>query len=1090
MTDLFKSYKLSMTTFIFGRAGSGKSARIYELASNSLLNNRHTLLIVPEQQAVNAETKMADLLEKKAPDANCELNLEILNFKRLCNRVFREYGGLSYNYISKAGKSLLMWQALSELNDELSEYGGKIDKSRVDLMLAAISEFKAYRITPSALEHSLENLENTDPALFAKISDISLIYADYSSLLALKADDSSDDLTKAAEKIEQNGFFVGADVYFDSFNGYTPQEFELIRLAAKQADNLTISLTLGEGSPFENLNDTANKLKRIVGEFKVETLNENRRHSSPSLRALEQNLWSNSEPFDFDVNDIKLIECQNQFAECEAVAIDILKKVRHGAYYRDFAVTMRGFERFDGIIDLILEKYGIPCFFSKRTSLSEKPLVRLIFSTYSILNGGFATSDVVTYLKTGLSDLSTDESALLIRYIEKWKIRGRNFFMHDFKLNPNGWKEETDTNLLTSINSAREKFISPLGILTESISNTLTVREHAVLLYNYLVTLGIPAKLDLRAKTSDNAEAAELAQLWSVIVDSLDELVSVVSDLKVDSEIFVKLLSIVFDSVDIGRIPASVDAVTVGDASLLRANPKHIYVIGANEGVFPASLNSSGLFSDTEREKLTDLGISLAGNCEYRATDERFTFYRALTSASETLTVTWSNSDLSGKSMRPSLGAMRIKKLFGKLKIIKYDSLKLEDRLEGRSKLIEYAAEAMGTPLGNSILDYLKSDEVLSERLKKLQTPLSESTAELSKETAELIAGGDLSLTQSRLDSYVLCKFSYFCKYILKLQDEEPIDFDSADIGNFIHHILEMFVSNLDLTNEDIDEPVDNIVDEYMLKIAGQNENMRLAHLFLKLRRSSKLLCKNIANEFSQSGFVPSFYELPIKFSSDTKSVDPLEVELEDGTHAYIYGIADRVDTYKSGGKLYVRVIDYKTGSKDFSMEDISLGLNLQMLLYLFSLWKNGKNTNSALANLAKDDEILPAGVLYFGANVPTVTLNSEISAEEVKKLVSDELSRKGILLDDNDVLRAMEKDLNGLYIPVKEKKDGTYYKTDALKTLEDFGILLRSVESTVRKIGSEMKRGKMDAVPMKTKKHDACKYCKMRPICRHKNNV
>lgn len=1074
-----------MTTFIFGRAGSGKSTLIYKKAAESLAANRHTYLIVPEQQAVDAETRMADLLDK-LPGNSYELDLEILNFKRLCNRVFRELGGLSYNYISDAGKSLLMWKALTELSENLSEYGGKIDKSRVDLMLAAVSEFKAYRVSPSALQRSLEKLPETSP-LAPKISDLALIFADYLSLLAL-SDDSADDLTKAAEKIEAHNFFKDADVCFDSFNGYTPQEFEIIRLAARQAHSLTISLTLGDGTPFENLNSTANTLKRLVGEFDEIHLTTDFRHKTDSLKFLEQNLWQNTSS-DLVPTDIRLVECPDQFNECEAVAADILKRVRNGASYRDFAVAMRGTDRYDGIIDLILEKYGIPCFFSKRTLLSEKSLVRLIFSSYSIITNGFQATDIITLIKTGLTDLTPDEAAPLIRYAEQWRIRGRRLWTSEFRLPPDGWKSEPDedsSNLLSALNSSREKLISPLLALSEKLTKPLTVREHAAALYAYLIDLSIPAKLDSRAKSSEPADAAELVQLWSVTVDSLDEIVSVIPDLEADADTFVKLLSIVFDSVDIGRIPASVDAVTVGDASLLRASAKHLYVIGANEGVFPAAPDGGGIFTDSDREKLTELGIELSGGGEYRAADERFTFYRALTAPSESVTVSWSTADLSGKSMRPSLGALRLKKLFPALKVTKYSELPLTERLEGRPKLIEYAAEAAGTQLGEAIDSYLSSDPELSKKLAKLRTPLAESDASLSNETTELIAGGNLALTQSRLDSYVLCKFSYFCKYILKLEESEPLDFDSADIGIFIHHILEMFVSQNDLSEVDIDAAVDALVDEYMQKFAGRSDDVRLSHLFTKLRRSSKLLCKNIAAEFSQSGFVPSFYELPIKFPTPgTESVDPLEVDLGDGTRACIYGIADRVDTYRRDGKLYVRVVDYKTGAKEFSMDDISLGLNLQMLLYLFSIWKNGGKDDSALKKLAGSDEILPAGVLYFSANVPTVTLDAELPPTEVESLVADKLTRKGLLLNDNDVLSAMEQELGGHYLPVKVKKDGSFMRSDALKTLEDFGSLLGSIEDTIRRIGGEMKRGRVDAKPMKNKKHDACKYCKMKPVCR-----
>ncbi len=1069
-----------MTHFIFGRAGSGKSTRIFDLAAKSLISGRHTFLIVPEQQAVSAEQHMADLLSDYSGEEDSpELSLEILNFKRLTNRVFREYGGLSYNYISDAGKSLLMWRALSELSDELSEYGGKTDRSRVDLMLSTVSEFKAYRVTPAGIERTLEGLD--DSPLKTKLSDISLIYSDYLSLISL-LDDADDDLTKAAKKLETHNFFSGCDVYFDSFNGFTPQEFEIIRVAARSAKSLTISLTLGEGTPFENLADTAAKLKRIAGDFTEEFLDSDLRHKTAGLKLLESSLWDPTAKSDLVPDEIKVIECPNQFAECEAVAVEILKKVRAGASYRDFAVTTRGADRYDGMIDLILEKYGIPCFFSKRSDLTEKPLIRLILSAYSIYVGGYAASDVITFMKTGLTDLSTDEASDLTRYAERWRIRGKKLWSRDFILNPNGWTAEpTEESAaeLEVLNESRKKLMAPLSKFHEKLSAARNVREHSTALYDFLVDLQIPGKLELRKNAAEPEEASELSQLWAAVIDSLDELVSVVPELEADAETYTKLLGIVFGNVDIGSIPAAVDAVVVGDASLLRANAKHIYVIGANEGVFPAAPDSGGLFTDSDRETLAKLGVELAGGGEYRTNDERFTFYRALTAASESLTLCYASADLSGRSMRPSFGAIRIMKLFPSLKVVKYDELPLEYRLEGRPKLLEYAAEAAGTPLGDALSEYLEG----SEKLEKLSLPLTEDEAILSEDTAKLIAEADLTLTQSRLDSYVLCKFSYFCKFVLKLEESKPIDFDSADIGIFIHKILEIFVSNDKLSAEEVDPLVDEIVDDYIKRLAVTDEP-RLSHLFVKLRKTSKLLCRNIAGEFGQSEFKPTFFELPITFPDGAadKFVPPLEIELFDGTKACICGIADRVDTFRHDGKLYVRVVDYKTGTKEFSMDDIALGLNLQMLLYLFSIWKNGAKKGGAFQTT---DEIIPAGVLYFGANVPTLTLDAELPPTEVERLVSDKLSRRGILLDDREVLEAMERELHGKYLPLKTKKDGSFTNSDALKTLEDFGSLLGSIESTIRKIGSEMKRGNVSARPMKTKKHDACRFCPMKPVCR-----
>lgn len=1110
-----------MIHFICGRAGYGKTTRILNIAAESVRAEKPTFLIVPEQHAVDAEKQMTDLL-----DGAPSLSLEILNFRRLCNRVFREYGGLSYSYLTDSGKSLLMWKALRETAPALSSMPGTKtdDPSLIESMLRAANEFKVCRVTPAALERSAAALTAKDnpsartERLSAKINDLSLILADFSRLVSETADDASGDLDRAAELLREHRFFEGSDVFLDSFNGFTAQEFALIYEMMRQADDMTISLCLDPGNasaPFENLSDTYGRLIRLAKsagqDYTVETLTENHRAKAPELAFTERNLWSTdpSSPavYDGTSEHLRVVSCPDLFTECEAVAEDILKKVREGARWRDFAVITRGAARYDGIIDTVLEKYGVPLFFSKRTDLMSKPLVRAILTSLRIKSGNFRPSDVITYLKTGLSGIDPDNSAELEMYIERWSIRGRNRYTREWTMDPrgHGFTElpEKESARLKRVNEQRNILVPPLTAFFDKLDACVTVLDHVKALYDFLTSLDVPGTLERQAAelkregtSTSLAESDELEQIYGVLIDALDEMASVIPETETDTDTFARLLTICLSSADIGRIPAAVDEVVAGDASLLRASRKHIYLIGANEGAFPGSPDDGGLIGDADRELLATVGIELSDS-EYRAADERFHFYRAASGASETLTISYACADLAGKPLRPSSAVRRVMTLFGK-EPENYDKKPLADRLEGRGKLLEYTAEAGDTALGKALRRYLEKSPETREKLVKLDIPLTGAATELDRETAELISGGDLALTQSRLDSYVLCHFSYFCKYVLKLEDAKPADFDAANIGSFIHHVLELFVSRASegelgsLTDDDIDRMVSEIVESYMddiSKTLPEVRGTRLGHLFTKLRRSSKLLCKNIAEEFSDSEFSPAFFELPIGFSdSQGKSVAPLSVDLGDGSKAYIYGVADRVDLLRREDKLYVRVVDYKTGTKEFSMDDIAMGLNLQMLLYLFSLWKNGAKPHGALREAANGREILPAGVLYFSANVPTVTLDREESPEDVERMVSDKLARRGLLLDDTDVLTAMEHELSGKYLPVKVKKDGSFGKTDALKTLEDFGSLLSEIESTVRRIGLEIKRGNASAHPMKTKKHDACRFCEMKPVCRAAN--
>ncbi|MBQ8510845.1 MAG: PD-(D/E)XK nuclease family protein [Clostridia bacterium] len=1090
-----------MLHFIYGRAGSGKTPLVCQRASESLAAGRRTFLLVPEQQAVDAEQRMADLLGDRP-----QLGLEVLNFKRLCNRLFREYGGLSYNYITKSGRSLLMWQALNELAPMLRRWTpGQRDLSMVQTLLSAVSECKAYCVTPQALEASMKKLGGSQPALADKLSDLSLIYANYIALVRESRDDASDDLTKAAALLQNHSFFAGSDVYLDSYNGFTPQEFALIGQIMAQAENVTIALCHDNSSDelFVNLLDTTARIKRIAARigcpFDETLLRGNHRAKHDDLRFLEQNLWSlnlrREDGFNEIPGHISLIECPNLFAECEAVAIDISRRVREGASWRDFTITTRGLERYDGIIDVMLEKYGIPHFLSRRTDITAKPLIKLILAALSMPASGIRTADMISYLKTGLLPLDGDEILAVENYAEAWSVRGGMWFV-EWRMNPLGFTAEmTEKSAaeLTRLNEIRARIAAPLHKFHEALASAKTVRSFSEALYAFLLALEIPAKLTAQAEAlrhENPAEADELAQLWSLLIDALDKLCATVPSLECDVELYVKLLHLLFANIDIGRIPSTIDEVTVGDASLLRATGRHVYVLGVNEGIFPLAPSGDSIFSDDERAALASVGLELAGGGDYRAADERFTFYRALSSATDSVTLLWSRADLSGHSMKPSLGVTRLRSLFPKLATLDFGSLPASERLHPAT-LMELLAETSGTPLGEALRRYAAEDSNLSARLAKLDIPLTQGDVQLNAETSRLIAGGDLALTQSRLDAYVLCHFSYFCKYVLKLNENKPARFDAADIGTFVHHILEMFVARAEpgeLTDEALDRMVEEIVSSYMTdicRISPEFTGSRLNHLFARLKRSSRLLCRNLADEFSQSSFTPAFFELPIRFSApDEAAVDPLEIDLHDGSSAYIYGIADRVDTLTKDGKFYVRVVDYKTGSKDFSMEDIALGLDLQMLLYLFSLWKNGSKPGSAL-HVPEGSEILPAGVLYFPAHVPTVTLDAEASPDEVERMVSDKLSRRGLLLDDGDVLRAMERELSGRYLPIKVKKDGSFSKSDALRSLEDFGGLLHSIEDTVREIGLEIKRGNASARPMRTKAHDACKYCKMKPICR-----
>lgn len=1108
--------KKPMIHFIYGRAGSGKTTEICKKAGESVAAGRKVFLIVPEQTALDAEKRMTDLLS-----GSSSLSLEILNFKRLCNYIFREVGGLSYSYITGSGRTLLMWKTLSELSPLLNTVKAP-DRHLVSQMLSAATELKTYRISPHMLESAAKKLSKNEKTakLSDKLYDISLIYATYINLSKELGDDAEDDLGKAAEALENNNIFSGADVFFDSFWGFTPQQFAIIEGIFSQADNVTVSLCLDADSngrsdeAFLNQKKTAEKLltlaEKCVSAHNTEDvrrtfLKENHRAKTEELRFLEKNLWSldlsKGDCFLEESPSVKLYQCQSLFSECEAVAADICRKVREGASWRDFSVITRGIDRYEGVLDVILEKYGIPHFMSKRTDIKTKPIIKLILSAISLYTKNFECEDMISYIKTGLCQLSPQEVSAFENYLHLWNVRGKARFSEDFTMNPKGYTggfTEESVSELDKINDIRERVVTPLEDLHAKFREAKTVTDFSAALYEFLTNIKIP---EILQKITDSIKltvpdvAQETEQLWSVMVDTLDELTTVLGDTEVDAAVYSELLKILFDETDIGKIPETLDSAVCGDASLLRADSKHMYIIGANDGIFPAAQKNSGVFSDTDCEILAAMGVELAPGGEYAAADERFLFYRAAASASHSLTVTFASAELSGQSMKPSFAVTRLKSLFPSSEVINYTALPLEKRLEGRGNILEFIAESEGTALGKALKSYAEGDEALAQRLCKLKLPLCDDEEMLDRETTEKLFGGDLALTQSRLESYVLCEFSYFCKYVLKLEDKKAARFDLANIGTFIHHVLEKFLLYAEgmggvskISDENLEEALDKIIKDYMYTVCRLENNLsgsRIAHLFKRLKRSTRILCKNLISEFSQSDFSPKLFEVPIGSPKEgEKSIEPWKIPLDGDGYAYIYGIADRVDIYEKDEKYYARVVDYKTGAKEFSLEDVKMGINIQLLLYLFSIWKNGSKKDSAL-NIPVKSEVVPAGILYFSAGVPTVTLDEEATAEEVEAKVSEGLKRKGLLLDDPEILEAMEKGLAGKYIPVKQKKDGELAKTNSLATLEDFRELALTLEKTIKGIAGQMKKGSAKAKPLQDKKHDKCAYCEMRPVCR-----
>lgn len=1096
-----------MITFLYGSYGSGKTTAILKEIAERTARGIHTFLIVPEQEAVQAERMTLHALPPSAG-----LHLEVLNFSRLYNRVCREYGGLSYRYIKPSIRHLLMWQNLRELAPLLEEYGESAQKDSAlgEIMLSAIAECKACGVRPHELESAADALKQEDP-LYRKLRDLALIYASFDRLVSERYTDSADDLSRLADMLEEHEFFRGAHVFIDSFSSFTAQEHRILHHIFKTAEEVTVSIPLADPMSDEiytkSITTSLQRLKRIIGDktdFREIVLPHNQRATTPALAYLAENLWrldaKTADAPEFYDGSIVLEMCENPYAEAEAIAAHVLALLRRGERCRDMVVILRDPDSYRGILEPAFEKNGIPLFLSEKTDLCQMAPMKLILTALRIYKHHWQKNDVIAHLKTGLCDLSTREADLLEDYINTWNLSGNALLDGNWAMNPDGFSgvlTERGENILKTANAAHRALTEPLLRFFIQLERASTLPELCRATYTYLCEISLEDKIHTLALKEEargqKKLAKELSMLYGVILNTLADMAEALPDAEIDPSDFDTILQLVFSETDIGTIPTSVDEVTVGSAATLRvSSPKYVFIPGLCEGEFPAAIHDTGLLGDRERKTLEGLGIELSSDADTRSSDERMYVLRAFCAPSHALYLFSPESELNGKSKLPSLAWNRLKKLFPKLSPHFYNGTDFSYLIGGPRSAVAHLRELRNTSEGGSLQEALASylPEISRYSLAESHAPQEA----LSTQAAQALMGETMTLSFSRFETFVKCPFGYYCTYVLGLRENKKAKFRPQDMGSFVHEILEKLLPYA-LTEradgsfpdrEALHQKTEEIVGDFLDRILPTKDRAsgRLRHLCLRLKKLSVLILQNLLEEFAHSQFRPAFFELPLDGKDDNPP--PIVFVSDDEQFRVLFrGVIDRVDLMKKDGEVYVRVVDYKTGTKDFRTEDLRHGINTQMLLYLYSLCFAQNGNFSKKIGLEKEQSPHPAGMVYLSTNIPVIEAESYENEETVWKQAEEKLKRSGLLIDDRNILSAMNDSLAPAFL-LSASQDRTGALTDKnLVSSEKFDALFSDIRKTVLDIASQMRSGCANAIPLHYGDIDPCSYCTAKAICR-----
>ena len=1096
---------------IYGHSGSGKTELLYKIIKEGASNGRRSYLIVPEQETVRCERKLIDIL---APSEY--LTNEVLNFSRLANLVFRKYGGLSYNYADKACKTLIMWKNLRELAPLLSEYsnsGRKNGGKAAEEMLSVISELKAYCVTPKKFEDAASKLDDS-PILKSKLLDLSLISAAYCNHLEERFSDSADDLSKLAEILKENNFFEGADVYIDSFTSFTRQERDVIERIIAGADNVTVALPLDSVStPHIHYAVTAttaldlrNSATRLSVPFEELRLGDVKK-SSDVLRAVSEHLWSHEvsevRSAEESIDEIKIIKTSDPYEESEAIANCIRSLMMSGMRCKDIAVIARDASVYKGIIDTALEKAKIPYFFSQSSDIMSKPAVKFIVSALKIKINNWRCEDVIAYLKTDLLGLDKNDVDIFECYASTWNIRGKAFYGDDFTMNPDGFAEYfTDRGkyILSRVNMLKNKFTPSLLKLFARLENSTCAKEMCKAIYSFTednnLAYSIKKKSDEDLALGRKKEASESLQLYNSIIKSLENIATVLGDEEISVQEFYESLKIMLDNTTVGSIPTAEDQVTVGSASVLRTGSvKCALVMGLCEGEFPQSIKDSGVFSDYDKKILEQYDISLSANSSLRSADELFYAYRALTAPSDKLILFYHTSNAAGEQAFPSMVIERIKRLFPSVSELDYSQLPPEFTMLTPAFAFEKLRSATPSPYSEAARNYFAAHPEHKDALEMTDIPSANLKCELSEETTGELFGGSIGLTQTVIDTYAECPFEYMCKRLLSIDEGAKAEFEYSHFGTYIHYIFENYLKTAladgvigkEPDEEYIERTVDKIANEYLGRIAIGDSSLdpRLSHRFGRMRRLAVLVATNITREFADSSMKPAFFELSIGRSKDELSLDPLVIPVNENETATLTGKIDRVDILQHEGNTYIRVIDYKSGSKTFSFNDLKIGKNIQLPLYLFALCEKDQTKFREMLD-CKEGEVIPLGAMYLSSLIKPIEISDAVSSTgDILKSAEESINRSGFLIDNEELLLEMSHSFSKQYLcGITKTKEGKLSGT-AQVSEDRMNELKAEMKDTVVNIANNILRGKMSPSPLDSGSTSHCENCSMKAICR-----
>ncbi len=1105
--------------FYFGPSGSGKSHRIYEEIMQRAAQEpgRNFLIIVPDQFTMQTQK---DLVMRS--DRGGILNIDVLSFGRLSHRILEEVGTKEMPVLDDTGKSLVLQKIAADLKDQLPAMGSLLHKQGyIHEVKSAISEFMQYGISTQDMDKLIASAEKRG-ALAMKLKDLKTLYGGFQEYIRDHFITTEETLDVLRRSLVKSKILPDSVVVFDGFTGFTPIQNRLIQELMRVCAETIVTVTIGEGEDpykmdgeqklFHLSKKTVADLVKLAAEAEVERGEDvfvkggpNRFVQAPALGYLEQNLFRYQyEPYTEEQQEIHMFEALSPREEVHQTALYIRQLIREqGLTYRDIAVVIGDLEGYASYVETEFGQLEIPCFLDRTRGIVLNPMIEYIKSALQLYIKDFSYDTVFHFLRSGMADIPREEIDELENYVIRTGARGyrtysRLFTRRTEEMQQDAGSEQAEETM-ERLNRIRQQFMDSVEIL--HMSSSAKAGEYVSHLYDFLEQNQVQRKLlnyqQQFEQEGDLSKAREYAQIYRLVMDLLDQIYELLGEEEISRQEFADILDAGFGEITVGTIPQNVDRIVVGDMERTRLKQvKVLFFLGVNDGNIPKNASKGGIISDMDREFLIESGTEMAPSPRQQMYIQRLYLYLNMTKPSKQLYLSYAKVSSEGKGIRPSYLIDTVRKLFPTLSVEYPQNRSRLEQIEGRQEGARYLAEELREYVEGTLPEEEKQDFYLmyrayesdAEGRDRLTRAAFKRYKEngLSRIVARALYGRQLENSVSRLETYAACACRHFLQYGLSLREREEFGFEVSDMGNIYHAVLENFAGKLaefNLTWWDFSEDfalktVKESVEAYAATY-GETVLYSSARNEYAIIRMSRILTRTVLTlqqHLKQGSFQPDDYELSFRFA---ENLDSIHVDLSEEEKMHLQGRIDRIDVSEDAEHVYVKVIDYKSGNKKFDLAALYYGLQLQLVVYM----------NAAMELESRkhpDKEIVPAALLYYHIDDPTIETPVELTDEQINEQILAKLRMNGVVNSDPEVVERLDRYLQdkSVVIPVEKKKDGSFSTRSGILSREEMQLVSSYVDTKIRDIGREILDGKIAANPYEKGNEEACTYCAYKKVC------